>query len=49
MEILDFDEFSMRLEKLTVLGAKNPNADWNLRSNYSYINQLLNQNQPTSW
>jgi hypothetical protein len=35
MEILDFDEFSMRLEKLTVLGAKNPNADWNLRSNYS--------------
>ena len=35
MEILDFDEFSVRLEKLTVLGAKNPNADWNLRSNYS--------------
>ena len=34
-KIISFDEFSQRLDKLTVLGAKNPGADWNLRMNYS--------------
>ena len=35
MEILDFEEYCIRLEKLTKLGAKNPDADWNLKLNYS--------------